>query len=74
MSKSLKSTNERSYHTIIGDHSRGDSPNSSDGVLPHWSSHLDGARSEEIVPSDHAANENPPAINDVLQVLKRYAK
>src|ERR1700745_2124808 len=34
------------YHTIIGDRGRGDLPNSSDGVVPYWSSHMDGARSE----------------------------
>ncbi len=31
------------YHSIIGDRGRGDTPNSSDGVVPYWSSHLDGA-------------------------------
>ncbi len=33
------------YHSIIGDRGRGDTPNSSDGVVPYWSSHLDGAQS-----------------------------
>ena len=46
------------YHTIIGDRGRGDSPNSSDGVVPYWSSHMEGAESEEIVPSaPHRASE-----------------
>ena len=31
------------YNTIIGDRGRGDSPNSSDGVVPYWSSHMNGA-------------------------------
>ena len=61
------------YHTIIGDRGRGDSPNSSDGVVPYWSSHMNGAQSEEIVPSDHSAHQNPQAIEDVLQILKKYA-
>jgi pimeloyl-ACP methyl ester carboxylesterase len=34
------------YYTIIGDRGKGDSPNSSDGVVPYWSSHMDGAQSE----------------------------
>ena len=34
------------YHSIMGDRGRGDTPNSSDGVVPYWSSHLDGAESE----------------------------
>ncbi|HXO94874.1 MAG TPA: alpha/beta hydrolase, partial [Candidatus Acidoferrum sp.] len=61
------------YHTIIGDRGRGDSPNSSDGVVPYWSSHMDGAKTEDIVPSDHAAHQNPQAIEDVLRILKKYA-
>jgi pimeloyl-ACP methyl ester carboxylesterase len=61
------------YHTIIGDRGRGDSPNSSDGVVPYWSSHMDGAKTEDIVPSDHGAHQNPQAIEDVLRILKKYA-
>src|SRR5438477_7404125 len=62
------------YDTIIGDRGRGDSPNSSDGVVPYWSSHMDGARSEHICPSDHSAHQNPEAIEDVLRILKAHAK
>jgi PGAP1-like protein. len=62
------------YHTIIGDRGRGDSPNSSDGVVPYWSSHMDRAQSEDIVPSDHSAHQNPQAIEDVLHILKAHAK
>jgi pimeloyl-ACP methyl ester carboxylesterase len=62
------------YHTIIGDRGRGDSPNSSDGVVPYWSSHMDGAQTEDIVPSDHSAHQNPQAIEDVLRILKAHAK
>jgi hypothetical protein len=53
------------YDTIIGDRGRGDSPNSSDGVVPYWSSHMNGAESECIVPSGHGAHQNPQAIGDV---------
>jgi pimeloyl-ACP methyl ester carboxylesterase len=62
------------YNTIIGDRGRGDSPNSSDGVVPYWSSHMNGAQSEDIVPSDHSAHQNPQAIEDVLRILKAHAK
>jgi len=57
------------YHSIIGDRGRGDTPNSSDGVVPYWSSHLEGARSEKIVPSGHGANQNPEAIAEVRRIL-----
>ena len=61
------------YDTIVGDRGRGDSPNSSDGIVPYWSSHLDGAETEHIVASDHSAHQNPQAILDVLQILKAHA-
>jgi len=51
------------YHTIMGDRGRGDAPNSSDGVVPYWSSHMDGAKSELIVPSAH---QNPQTIRGSL--------
>ena len=62
------------YYTIIGDRGRGDSPNSSDGVVPYWSSHMNGAQTEDIVPSNHSAHQNPQAIQDVLRILKAHAK
>jgi pimeloyl-ACP methyl ester carboxylesterase/predicted GNAT family acetyltransferase len=62
------------YHSIIGDRGRGDSPNSSDGVVPYWSSHLDGAASECIVPSDHSSPKNPEAIAEVHRILKLNAQ
>jgi pimeloyl-ACP methyl ester carboxylesterase len=60
------------YHSIMGDRGRGDTPNSSDGVVPYWSSHLDGAQSELIVHSDHGAQSNPDAIREVERILKAY--
>jgi pimeloyl-ACP methyl ester carboxylesterase len=62
------------YNTIIGDRGRGDSPNSSDGVVPYWSSHMNGAESEDIVPSRHGAHQNPQAIAEVLRILKANAR
>jgi pimeloyl-ACP methyl ester carboxylesterase len=60
------------YHSIIGDRGRGDTPNSSDGVVPYWSSHLDGAESEKIVPSGHGAEHTPQAIAEVLRILHEH--
>jgi hypothetical protein len=62
------------YDTIIGDRGRSDSPNSSDGVVPYWSSHMEGAESEHIVPSDHRAHQNPQAIAEVLHILKAHTQ
>jgi pimeloyl-ACP methyl ester carboxylesterase len=62
------------YDTIIGDRGRRDSPNSSDGVVSYWSSHMNGAESECIVPSGHGAHQNPQAIAEVLRILKANAR
>jgi pimeloyl-ACP methyl ester carboxylesterase len=58
------------YHSIIGDRGRGDTPQSSDGVVAYWSSHLDGAQSELIVPSNHSSPRNPQAIAEVRRILE----
>ncbi|HRJ71859.1 MAG TPA: hypothetical protein PLS03_06520 [Terrimicrobiaceae bacterium] len=57
------------YHSIIGDRGRGDTPKSSDGVVPYWSSHLEGAKSEKIVPSGHGANEDAKGIEEMRRIL-----
>src|SRR5207237_9552922 len=63
-------TKQIPYHSIIGDRGRGDTPNSSDGVVAYWSSHLDGAKSERIVPSGHGSLRNPQAIAEVHRILQ----
>ena len=60
------------YHTICGDRGRGDASNSSDGIVPYWSSHMDGAVSELVVPSDHSAHQNSQAIAEVKRILKLH--
>jgi hypothetical protein len=62
------------YHTIMGDRGKGDAPHSSDGVVPYWSSHLDGATSEHIVPSGHGTQQNPQAIEEVRRILTLIAR
>jgi pimeloyl-ACP methyl ester carboxylesterase len=68
-----------SYHTIVGDRGKGGNkdhtkPIMSDGFVPYWSSHLDGAKSELIVPSNHSAHQNPQAIQEVGRILKASAR
>ncbi len=48
------------YHSIMGDRGHGDTSNSSDGIVPYWSSHL----------SDHGGQYNPQAIREVARILK----
>ncbi len=60
------------FHSIIGDRRRGDTPHSSDGIVPYWSSHLEGAASEKIVPSGHGTNENPEGIEEFHRILRLH--
>ena len=62
------------YHSIVGDRGRGDTPNSSDSVVAYWSSHLPGAVSERIVPSNHSTPRNPEAIEEVHRILRLNAR
>jgi len=69
----LKALNQRPigvpHHTILGDRGRGDSPNSSDGVVPYSSVHLATAESERIVPSNHGSFRHPVAIAEMRRIL-----
>ncbi len=62
------------YHSIMGDRGKGGNkdhtpPVSTDGIVPYWSSHLDGAQSELIVPSNHSAHQNSLAWAEVRRIL-----
>jgi pimeloyl-ACP methyl ester carboxylesterase len=57
------------HHSIIGDRGRGDTPNSSDGVVPYSSSHVASAQSEKIVPTGHDAMDSPQADEEVRRIL-----
>jgi pimeloyl-ACP methyl ester carboxylesterase len=66
------------HHVICGDrgkrgHKDKTKPVMSDGVVPYWSSHMDTAESELIVPSGHDAHKNPQAIAEVGRILRLHA-
>jgi pimeloyl-ACP methyl ester carboxylesterase len=60
------------FHSIIGDRGLGDGEQGSDGVVPYKSAHLEGAESELIVPSDHAATAHPFTVLEVKRILKLH--
>jgi pimeloyl-ACP methyl ester carboxylesterase len=60
------------YHSVIGDQGRGNTPDSSDGVVPYWSSHMKNAKSEKIVPSGHGSHEHPEGIVELRRILKLH--
>jgi hypothetical protein len=57
------------FHSIIGvaGHPKAPLDKTSDLVVPYWSSHLDGARSEKIVPYPHTAMFVKPEATDEIQ-------
>jgi pimeloyl-ACP methyl ester carboxylesterase len=62
------------HHSIIGDRGRGDTPNSSDGVVPYSSSHLASADSELIVPGPHGSHDLPETIDELERILQLHLK
>ncbi len=71
---SLPLINGVPYHSVLGDRGKGGNlsdtkPVSSDGIVPYWSSHLDGAQSEIIIPSGHWTNQHPQGIAEVNRIL-----
>jgi len=60
------------HHTILGDRGRGNSPRSSDGVVPYSSGHLDTAESEIIVPTGHGSFRHPAAIAELRRILQEH--
>ena len=58
------------YHSIIGNHTPS-SPltESSDGIVPYHSAHLEGAASELVVPFGHSVQEHPRAIVEIRRIL-----
>jgi len=59
------------YHSIIGQADPSDSvEEGSDGVVPYWSSHLEGVSSEKIVDATHTTiTKHPDAIEEVRRLL-----
>src|SRR6476620_11761315 len=61
------------YNSIIGNRGKpGPLADSSDGVVPYWSSHLDGAQSECIVPGPHGSCELPQTIAELDRILRLH--
>ena len=62
------------FNSLIGDQGLGGhldhtKPNSTDGVVPYWSSHLPGAESELVIPSKHWSILHPLGKTEILRIL-----
>ncbi len=63
------------YHSIIG-HDKLKIPleESSDGVVPYQSAHLEGALSEKVIHSWHSVQETPEAILEIRRILHEHLR
>ena len=63
------------YHSIIGNRGRpGHLAESSDGIVPYWSSHMNLAQSEVIVPGPHGLVNFPQTIAELKRILHLHLK
>jgi triacylglycerol esterase/lipase EstA (alpha/beta hydrolase family) len=62
------------YHSIIGQFGRKPLLDSSDGAVPYWSAHLDGAKSEKVVPCWHGCVERPEVVQEVVRILREHLR
>jgi len=60
------------YHSIIGHPRPVSLLESNDGLVPYWSSHIEGAESECIVPAGHWTHLHPLAMAEIKRILLRH--
>jgi pimeloyl-ACP methyl ester carboxylesterase len=61
-----------SFHSIIGSLRPGSVDQTTDGVVPYRSAHLDGVASELVVRSDHSVQKTQNAIREVHRILLEH--
>ena len=66
-------------HSLIGDRGKGGfldrtEPVSSDGLVPYWSSQLDGAWSEVVVPSGHWCHLHALGMAEIERILIKHLR
>jgi hypothetical protein len=59
-------------HSVIGDRGKGDTPESSDGIVPYWSSSLRSVESEKIVPAGHSVQDSPECAEELKRILRLH--
>lgn len=62
------------FHSIIGNRGKADAKESSDGVVPYWSSHMDKAESEKIIPYGHSCTMKREAVVEIMRILKLHGE
>lgn len=72
--KNMPLPSDIKFHSILGDKGHGDTPHSSDGVVPYWSSHVSPVASELIVPSNHSVPDHPATADEIKRILFLHLK
>ena len=63
------------FHSIIGNNTPTmPLAESSDGVVPYSSSHLEGAASEKVIASGHSVQEMPDAIIEIRRIMHLHLR
>ncbi len=62
------------HHSIIGNNQYGKVPDaeSTDGIVPYWSSHLESAESELVLPGHHGIFHNPDSTVEIVRILEMH--
>lgn len=60
------------YHSIIGSIRAEARSNTTDGIVPYASAHVDWAETEVVVPSNHSVQKDPIAIREVKGILLKH--
>jgi hypothetical protein len=47
---------------------------STDGIVPYWSSHMPGARTEKIIPSGHWSQLHPEGMAEIRRILHEHLR
>jgi hypothetical protein len=58
------------FHSIIGHLGPVEGPHSTDGLVEYYSSHLEGAESEKIVPAGHYLMAHPETVAEIKRILE----
>src|SRR5439155_8678930 len=62
------------FHSIIGV-THGEGAQSSDGLVPYRSSHIDGVESELLVPAGHSqVHDHPQSVLEVRRILREHLR
>jgi hypothetical protein len=68
----MKPDPEIAFHSIIGSTHPGPVDQTTDGVVPYRSAHLDGVSSEKVVRSDHGVQKDGESIREVVRILHTH--